>query len=49
MGQELVAPLVIQGLADLMLSTDFCHRLTLQALKHNHDLRFGVPFSSVHG
>jgi hypothetical protein len=40
MGQELVPPLIIQGLADLVLMTELRHRLALQALQH--DPGFGL-------
>jgi hypothetical protein len=49
MGQKLVAPLIILGLADLMLRAQFRHRLALQAFYHHHRFGLGIPFPSLHG
>lgn len=49
MGRELVPPLIILGLTDLMLITAFRDGLPLEALKHNPRFGFGIPFPSVHG
>jgi hypothetical protein len=35
LGQKLVAPLILQRLANLVLVAEFRHRLALQALEHN--------------
>jgi hypothetical protein len=49
MRETLITPLIIQGLADLVLVTQLCDGPALQAL--NDDLRFrrGIPCPSVHG
>jgi hypothetical protein len=49
MGEKLVAPLIVQGLADLILIADFGHWLALQALQHDLCFRVGIPCPSVHG
>jgi hypothetical protein len=49
MGQELIAPLVVLGLTELMLMAEVRDGLSLEALKHDYGLGFGIPFSSLHG
>jgi hypothetical protein len=48
-GKKLVAPLVVLGLADLVLGANLGHWLALQALNENHRFGLGVPFASVQG
>jgi hypothetical protein len=49
MRQKLVPPLLVQGLADLMLSANRGHRFAFEALDHNHSFGVGVSLSSFHG
>ena len=49
MGQTLVPPLIILGLAELRLGTEFRDGFPLEAFEHDHRLGFGLPLSSVHG
>jgi hypothetical protein len=49
MGQKLAPPLILLGLTDLMLITEFRDGLPLEALKFNQRFDFAIPFSSVHG
>jgi hypothetical protein len=49
LGQKLVAPLIRQRLANLVLVAEFRHGLALQALEHNLGFGVGVPCPSVHG
>jgi hypothetical protein len=49
MRQELVPPLIIQGLAALVLGPNFGHRLALKALEDDDRFGLGIPFSSCHG
>jgi hypothetical protein len=49
MSQKLVAPLVVLGLADLVLGANLGDGLALQALDDNYRFGLGVPFASVHG
>jgi hypothetical protein len=44
---ELVPPLVIQGLTDLVLAGELGHGLALQALQHNPGFSLGIPSASV--
>lgn len=47
--QELVAPLVILGLADLVIPTDTRDRFTLEFFKYDDGLGLGIPLPSFHG
>jgi hypothetical protein len=47
--QELVPPLVVLGLADLVLVTDFGDRLALEAFDHDQGFRLGIPLALLHG
>ena len=47
--QKLIAPLIIQGLANWILVTDFRRRPALEALNHNRGFNLGFPCPSVHG
>jgi hypothetical protein len=49
LGSNLIMPLLILGLAALVLVTDFSPRFTLQALQHDAGFGLGIPFPSVHG
>jgi hypothetical protein len=49
MSQRLVAPLIILGLADLMLVTELGDGLTFQAFDDDHRFGFGVPLTALHG
>jgi len=49
LGQDRPEGLVILGLADLMLVTDFRYGLALKALNHNFGFRLRIPRPSVHG
>jgi hypothetical protein len=49
MDQELVPPLIIQGLAALVLMTELRHRLALPALQHDPGFGLGIPLASWHG
>jgi len=48
-GEQLVAPLVVLRLAELVLRAELADRRALQALEHNQRLRACVPFPSWHG
>jgi hypothetical protein len=45
----LIAPLVVSGLTDLLLSAEFSNRLALEAFDADHRVGFGVPFPSLPG
>ena len=47
--QALVPPLVLLGLADLVLVADAGDRLALEAFDHDQGFRLGVPCALVHG
>jgi hypothetical protein len=49
MCQQLIAPLIIQGLATLVLMADFRHRPALKALNHDRGCKLGIPCPSVPG
>jgi hypothetical protein len=49
MGQELIAPLVVLGLIDLVLGAPFGYGLPLETLKDNHRFGLGIPFPTWHG
>jgi hypothetical protein len=49
MGEKLVAPWLILGLADLLLGANCRHRLALQALNDEHRVGLGIPLPSLHG
>jgi hypothetical protein len=49
MSQELVPPLIIQGLTALVLGAEPRHWLALQALQHNPGVGLGIPVASLHG
>jgi hypothetical protein len=49
MGQKLVPPLIILGVAELMLVTEFRDGFPLEAFEHDHRLGFGIPCSSLPG
>jgi hypothetical protein len=49
MRQELVPPLVILGLTDLVFMAQFRHGCPLEAFKYDHRFGFGIPLASVHG
>jgi hypothetical protein len=47
--QEVVAPLLIEGLTALMFGTNLGHRLTLETLKDGQSFGLGIPLPSLHG
>jgi hypothetical protein len=47
--QTLVAPLIREGLTDLMRRTQLRHRLPLQTRDGNHRFGLGVPRPALHG
>jgi hypothetical protein len=47
--QKLVAPLLREGLPDLMLGTPLYDRLALQTLDDDDGFGVGVPLSAFHG
>jgi hypothetical protein len=49
MGEKLITPLIVLGVADLVLVTDCSHRFTLQAVPHDAGFGLGIPLPSVHG
>jgi hypothetical protein len=49
MRQELVPPLVILGLTDLVFVAKFRQGFPLEAFKYDHRFGFGISFASVHG
>jgi hypothetical protein len=48
-GPQLVTPLVISGLADLLRGADFCHGSALKSLDDKHRFDLGVPLTLSHG
>jgi hypothetical protein len=46
---DVVPPLVIQGLTDLVLDAALAHGLAPQALQHNPGFGLGIPSASVPG
>ena len=49
MRQQLIALLIIQGLANLVLIAGFRHRPALEALNHKRGFTLGVPCPPLHG
>jgi len=49
MREKRVAPLIIEGLANLGLMTQLCHGSSLQTMNDDLCLQGGIPPSSVHG
>ena len=49
MGEELVTPLVILGLAELVLAANLGHRFALEPLEHDHGFGLGIPLPHLHG
>jgi hypothetical protein len=49
LGQERVAPRIIQGWADLVRVAELRYRRALQALQHDPGLGLGILWASVHG
>lgn len=47
--EKLMAPLVLLGLADLIVLTHRDHRLALEALTHAGGFSLGIPLPSSHG
>jgi hypothetical protein len=47
--QKLVAPVIIEGLTNLMLVTQLRDRLALQALDNDYGVGVGVPLPAFHG
>ncbi len=47
--KKLITPLVLLGLADLMVLTNRGHRLALEALEDDGGFGLGVPLPSSHG
>jgi hypothetical protein len=48
MRQKLITPLVVLGLADLVLSAQFGHGLALEALEHDHGFGFSIPLAPLY-
>jgi hypothetical protein len=46
--QNRITSTVINTLADLVLSTNACHRTTLKSLKDYAGLGLAIPFSTLH-
>lgn len=48
MGQELVPPLIVQRLGDLVLIANLGHRFAFEALDHDHGFGLRIPFTFSH-
>lgn len=48
-GEELVTPLFILGLTELVLATKFGNRLALELLEHDHGFGLGIALPHLHG
>src|SRR5918996_5604277 len=49
MSQKLVAPLIVLGLADLMLGAELSDGRAFEAFDDDHRFSFGVPLTAFHG
>ena len=48
MGQKLITPLIVEGLADLVLMADLGHRPALETLNYARGCGFGILLPAFH-